>query len=40
MVYIYTSIHVILHRMLPEVIGGLYVGGYDGKFSEINVKVL
>ena len=28
------------HRMLPETVGNLYVGGYERPFAIINVKVL
>lgn len=28
------------HRMLPETVGNLYVGGYERPFATINVKVL
>ena len=30
----------LFRRMLPEIVGNLYVGGYEKPFAVINVKVL
>ena len=36
---IYDRVTIFFYRMLPEIFGNLYVGGYDKPFAAINVKV-